>query len=127
MWRVGGGEFPPLASSVPRSRHLVRDVAGHLSPAAQDAAELVVNELTTNSVVHAATGFELFVAADDRSVEVVVSDRSGGPQPAARPPAISGHGLLLVGLLSTRWSATPDIRGGTRIWARVDVDDVPAN
>jgi two-component sensor histidine kinase len=84
----------------------------------------VASELATNSVVHAQTSFEVFAAADDDTVEVVVADGAGWastPDDTSRP----GHGLLLVGLLASDWAA--QLEGpGKRVWARLAVDDVPA-
>ena len=124
MLNVAGATLPPDPSSVPRARQLVGEVTEHLPKRAREAAELVASELATNSVVHAKTDFEIFAAADDSTVEVVISDRSGwAPSPAGeRAP---GHGLLLVGLLATDWAAVME-GGGKRVWARLSVEDVPS-
>ena len=121
---VACAEFPPDTGSVPRARDLVAEVTAHLPSRAREAAELVVSELATNSVVHARTDFEVFAAADDTAVEVVVADRTGwvgGTRPMART---AGNGLLLVGLLASEWAAV--LEGtGKRVWARLLIDDLP--
>ena len=122
MFTVASARLPPEPSSVPTARQLVHDVTSHLPKKAQEAAELVASELATNSVVHAQTAFEVFAAADDDTVEVVVADGTGW---TAREEDGPGHGLLLVGLLATDW-ATQLENGGKRVWARLAVDDVPA-
>ena len=114
-------QLPPKPSSVPVARQLVHDVTAHLPRRAREAAELVTSELATNSVVHAGTQFEVFAAADDEVVEVVVADGTGW---APSESDGAGHGLLLVGLLSTDW-ATQIEPAGKRVWAQVAVDDVP--
>jgi anti-sigma regulatory factor (Ser/Thr protein kinase) len=120
---VACAELPPANSSVPRARALVAEVTAHLPRRAQEAAELVVSELATNSVVHARTDFEVFAAADDTAVEIVVADRTGwvGVDSRART---TGNGLLLVGLLASEWAAVLE-GSGKRVWARLIVDDLP--
>jgi anti-sigma regulatory factor (Ser/Thr protein kinase) len=123
MLTIASAELPPEPSSVSAARDVVGRVVGHLPRRAREAAELVTSELATNSVVHAGTAFEVFAAADDAVVEVVVSDHTGWVQSpdGSRAP---GHGLLLVGLLATDWAA--EIEGsGKRVWARLVADDVP--
>jgi anti-sigma regulatory factor (Ser/Thr protein kinase) len=120
---VASVELPPDPSSVPAARQLVHDVTAHLPRRAQEAAELVASELATNSVMHARTPFEVFAAADDEVVEVVVADRTGwvpGPEDGSGP----GHGLLLVGLLASEWAAQLE-GAGKRVWAKLTIDDVP--
>jgi two-component sensor histidine kinase len=121
---IASAELPPEAASVPAVRRLVGDVTDHLPRRAREAAQLVASELATNSVVHAGTHFEVFAAADDEAVEVVVADRSGWVPSKPRAKG-AGHGLLLVGLLASEWSAVLE-GDGKRVWARVSVDDVPA-
>ena len=120
---VACAELPPRTSSVPRARELVAEVTAHLPMRAREAAELVVSELATNCVVHARTDFEVFAAADDTAVEVVVADRTGwvGGDGSRRA---SGNGLLLVGLLASEWAAV--LEGtGKLVWARLLIDDLP--
>lgn len=120
---VACAELPPATSSVPQARALVAEVAAHLPARAQEAAQLVVSELATNSVVHARTDFEVFAAADDTAVEVVVADRTGWVGVDRRSRTL-GNGLLLVGLLASEWAAVME-GSGKRIWARLLVDDLP--
>ena len=120
---VACAELPPADSSVSQARALVAEVTAHLPRRAQEAAELVVSELATNSVVHARTDFEVFAAADDTAVEVVVADRTGWVG-GARNARTSGNGLLLVGLLASEWAAVLE-GSGKRVWARLLVDDLP--
>ena len=123
MLTIASAELPPDPASVPKARDVVGRVAGHLPRRAREAAELVASELATNSVIHAGTTFEVFAAADDAVVEVVVADHAGW-SPAPPGSRVAGHGLLLVGLLASDWAA--EIEGtGKRVWARLEVDDVP--
>jgi anti-sigma regulatory factor (Ser/Thr protein kinase) len=123
VFNVASAQLPPDAESVSAARQLVHDLTSHLPKRAREAAELVASELATNSVVHAQTAFEVFAAADDDTVEVVVADGTGWsatPGDGLR----SGHGLLLVGLLASDWAAALE-GAGKRVWARLSVDDVP--
>lgn len=121
MFSVASLELPPTAESVPAARQLVGQVTGHLPRRAREAAELIASELVTNSVVHAGTPFTVFAAVDEDSVELVVADRAGWTDD---DPDSTGNGLLLVGLLAADWAAVMEA-DGKRVWARLEVDDVP--
>src|SRR4051794_23968272 len=160
MLTISSGELPPDAASVTAAREIVASVTEHLPRKAREAAALVTSELATNSVVHARTPFEVFAAADDETVEVVVADRAGwapagndgvhartrwgvsgaaddgrvgvaaaaraGGAPAGNDGSRSlGNGLLLVGLLASEWAAELETVG-KRVWARLEIDDVPS-
>jgi two-component sensor histidine kinase len=122
MLTISSGELPPDAASVPAARDIVAQVTEHLPRKAREAAGLVTSELATNSIMHARTSFEVFAAADDEGVEVVVADRAGWV-PADHSRAL-GNGLLLVGLLASDWAAELETVG-KRVWARLQIDDVP--
>lgn len=123
MFNIASANLPPDPASVPAARELVHGVTEHLPRRAREAAELVASELATNSVVHAGTPFEVFAAADDDTVEVVVADGTGWSANAEQDDT-RGHGLLLVGLLTTDWAAALE-PNGKRVWARLTVEDVP--
>jgi anti-sigma regulatory factor (Ser/Thr protein kinase) len=124
MLTISSGELPPDVASVSAAREIVASVTEHLPRMAREAAALVTSELATNSVVHARTPFEVFAAADDETVEVVVSDHAGWA-PTGRDGSRSlGNGLLLVGLLASEWAAVLE-KPGKRVWARLQIDDVP--
>jgi two-component sensor histidine kinase len=122
MLTISSGELPPDAASVPAARDIVAQVTEHLPRKAREAAGLVTSELATNSIMHARTSFEVFAAVDDEGVEVVVADRAGWV-PADHSRAL-GNGLLLVGLLASDWAAELETVG-KRVWARLQIDDVP--
>jgi anti-sigma regulatory factor (Ser/Thr protein kinase) len=122
MLTISSGELPPDESSVPAARDIVARVTEHLPRKAREAAGLVTSELATNSVIHAKTPFEVFAAADDEVVEVVIADKAGWV-PADKNRSL-GNGLLLVGLLASDWAAELET-AGKRVWARLEIDDVP--
>jgi len=121
---IASAVLAPDPQSVGSAREVVGKVTATLPRRAREAAELITSELATNAVQHAGTPFQVFAAADDSGVEVVVSDQAGWT--AGSTPHGHGHGLLLVGLLSTAWAT--ELEGhGKRVWARLNVDDVPIN
>ena len=123
---ICSGELPPNAESVVAAREIVASVTEHLPRKAREAAALVASELATNCVVHAQTPFEVFAAADDETVEVVVADRAGwAPTRDHGETRQLGNGLLLVGLLASDWAAELE-SAGKRVWARLEIDDVPS-
>lgn len=84
-----------------------------------DATRLVVNELTTNAVVHAGTGFDVVVEFDGTRVRLSVSDGADELLPRMRPPdsaVPAGYGLHLVEGLAEQWGVTSR-RHLKTIWA----------
>jgi GAF domain-containing protein len=97
-------EYDPGA--VRTARHFVRDA---LSESAvkrfADDAELVVAELVTNAVLHAAPPLRVTVRASASGVRIDVADGAERPpvRPTANPEAMTGRGLALVAVLSSQW------------------------
>ncbi|MEV6104814.1 ATP-binding protein [Streptomyces sp. NPDC051940] len=127
VWRFTA---PALDSSVPQSRHAVRDLLNRQRVPAPDALVhgllLIVSELVTNAVRHAALlspeiGVEVAISAD--WVRVSVED-----QHPYRPKALEaeddetgGRGLLLVKSITVEAGGVCDVQhtasGGKVIWA----------
>jgi anti-sigma regulatory factor (Ser/Thr protein kinase) len=93
-----------------------------------DVLRLVVSELATNAVIHAATPFTVTVGRINGTLSLTVRDRSIiGPEagPLIRPGlATRGRGLHLVALLSSTWGITP-AHDGKSVWARFVLADGP--
>jgi len=105
-----------------------RCLTDHLMDPCVDDVRLVVSELATNAVVHAATEFTLTVERLDGVLTVTVRD--GSPARPRRYPGLSqtrtrGRGLQMVGALSSSWGITDEIDGKS-VWARFDVPAVEA-
>jgi anti-sigma regulatory factor (Ser/Thr protein kinase) len=114
-------------------RRLTSDLAaaGIYEPAVCDAA-LVVSELLSNAIRHAAPlpGAQVRVAwtLDHDAVRVAVSDAGDGPLPRVTQPvpgAPGGRGLGIVESLSNRWGVLRD-DGETTVWAILTTPHRPA-
>ncbi|MFF5773073.1 ATP-binding protein [Streptomyces californicus] len=129
VWRFTA---PAVDASVPGARHAVRDLLGRQgAPIEEDVLQgllLIVSELVTNAVKHAALlspelAVEVAIAAD----RVRVSVEDGHPY---RPTALEtdsaqtgGRGLLLVKAITAEAGGACDVEhtasGGKIIWAEL--------
>lgn len=97
-----------------------------LSRAAARDVALVVSELVTNSVQHAATGpaqrLGVEVGVLGNVVLIAVSDCGSRfvPRLTRRAPeAPEGLGLMLVDRLARSWAVARDGAGATRVWCEL--------
>jgi anti-sigma regulatory factor (Ser/Thr protein kinase) len=119
LTRKSARVFSGREDQVAEARRFVSDVIGDVP--VRDEAVLLVSELSTNALVHTASGsggkFEVTVGLRRRSVRVEVSDGgSASGTPAVRPPdALSedGRGLGLVEVMADRWGCAGDEHGRT--------------
>src|SRR4051812_10368419 len=112
-------DLPPVPSSVPLARRLVRDVLRTwAAPQDRADAELLVTELVANVVDHAggdALTLELALAGawlrigvvDGSAIRPVVRELSTAEE--------RGRGMQLVAAIAERWGAE-DHDGGKRVW-----------
>jgi len=112
-------DLPPVPSSVPLARRLVRDVLRTWSaPQDREDAELLVTELIANVVDHAGgdvltlelelAGAWLRIAVvDGSSVRPIIRELSHASE--------RGRGMRLVASIAERWGAE-DHDGGKRVW-----------
>jgi two-component sensor histidine kinase len=116
---AGGAEAPR------RARTAVLDaLRDRVCPDTANDVALVVSELVTNSVEHAATGPEqrVEVEVDVRAgcVHIEVSDEGATLRPRSsprHPDAPRPFGLALVDRLARSWGVDRDAGGHTRVWA----------
>ncbi|MGP2437000.1 ATP-binding protein [Streptomyces sp. JW3] len=112
-------------ASVPAVRRFVTDaVMDWKMPELADAAELVVSELTSNTVRHArADHFRVTLyRLSDTALRVAVFDRSRDLPVVQRADDEKDHGrgLILVDAVAARWSSE-QLRWGKRVWAELEM------
>lgn len=99
------------------ARQFVHDNLGGVRGEVRDTAVLLVSELATNSVRHAATAFTVSVEVGDPGVRVEVADQDPTvPVPKATTRRdLSGRGLAIVARLAQDWGVEP-VDGGKLVW-----------
>ncbi|MGO8826721.1 MAG: ATP-binding protein [Acidimicrobiales bacterium] len=113
--------FPAATTSVGQARRFLIEQLPEGSDEGADALVLMLSELATNAVQHAATEFEVSVhiAVDASSVRVEVSDDAGG-YPTPQDPvgdAPHGRGLHIVRTLADAWGIEMHRgREGKTVW-----------
>ncbi|WP_049575487.1 ATP-binding protein [Streptomyces sp. SBT349] len=134
VWRF---TVPPVDVSVPQMRHAVRDLitrrGAPLSRDGLDGALLIVSELVTNAVRHAAlltpeVGVE--VALDAHRLRISVEDghpyRPRALHPNPEGQRTGGRGLLLVQATALGaggdCGVEPTAAGGKVVWAELPLD-----
>jgi anti-sigma regulatory factor (Ser/Thr protein kinase) len=109
-------------TSVAESRRFVGDTLEDLPEEVRESAELMMSELATNAVVHAATGFEVCIERTDTLFRVDVTDVGRG-EPHLRSPRVSdahGRGLQIVKQLSDEWGIIDNANHSSKtVWYAV--------
>jgi anti-sigma regulatory factor (Ser/Thr protein kinase) len=114
----------------PMSAGLARDFVrlhlhAHDLPHLVDDIRLVVSELATNAVNHAATPFVVTLSMAGGAVRLVVPDES--PTVPVRSAMgvmdINGRGLAIVEEWSHAWGVQTDVHGCKSVWASFTVLD----
>jgi anti-sigma regulatory factor (Ser/Thr protein kinase) len=117
-------EFEPVTESVSSARRFVRSAVGPLDADLADDAALLVSELATNAVIHAATRYSVTVTQVDGGIRIDVRDESPATARRCRygTDAATGRGLGMVADLSASWGV--DIDGdGKVVWFVLHVTD----
>ena len=106
-------------------RRSIEVIQSFADSAVVDDVKLLVSELITNSVKHAAAGvggrIDLVVEVLEDTVLVSVRDTGGGfeHRPRRRGSRRSGWGLFLVQELSDRWGIERLADEGTAVWFEI--------
>jgi anti-sigma regulatory factor (Ser/Thr protein kinase) len=115
--------FPNHAASVALARRFTHEALDDVDLAVSEEVVLMVSELVSNSVRHAASDFT--VAVDRRGDEITVNVTDGGSgRPALRAPALtdqSGRGLRIVQAFADSWGVTDSDGAGKTVWFRVSM------
>jgi len=113
--------FPRDVHSIPQARRFARDALTHLGDETLASVELMVSELTTNSIKHARSAFTLTIRVTSTELRVEVQDHGPGRavlgSPAPTDP--SGRGLQIVNTLSSRWGQDVT-RSGKLVWFELE-------
>lgn len=113
--------LPPQPASVAEARQLVRGLLiGSGREDLLDTAVLLVSELVTNALLHAATDIGVSATLDGEGLHVGVTDGSRH-LPSRReygPTSGTGRGLLMLESMVDEWGVTQR-RDGKTVWFRL--------
>ena len=115
-------ELPADAASVRSARALVLDALGDDGDDVLFALELLVSEVVSNAVLHAAAAPRIEAQLGPDTVRVAVYD-DDPTLPVHRQPdeeRPGGRGLHLLDRLASRWGAEPVEGGGKVVWFELD-------
>jgi two-component sensor histidine kinase len=111
--------FPYAPQSVTAARRFAMDELRGVAPDVAEAVGVMVSELTTNAVRHAASGFTVAIDRDADGVRVEVRDTGRG-RPVMRSPEANDHtgrGLRIVDAFADEWGITDATRrDGKGVW-----------
>lgn len=116
--------LPPTIDAPAYARRLIDGVCEHwkLGPTV-GIARVVVTELVSNAVIHAATPVTVVVRLTDTHLYLSVLDGSPdlpvrAPCDVSATPQATGNGLYLVDVLCAAWGTIP-LMNGKRVWAAI--------
>lgn len=116
--------FAPAAASARAARLFVTDLLRQWGLQADlDPANMIVSELSTNSVLHAGTPFEVVVSLRGGSVLRIAVRDTSPDRPVVRAPATTepgGRGMAIVASLASDWAVEPGPDGKT-VWADIAI------
>ena len=111
--------FANSVGSIARARRFAVDALPDVEPEVIDAVAVMVSELATNAVRHAASDFSVSVECDTDVIRVAVAD-AGARLPSRRPPEPgehSGRGLQIVRALADELGVSENVAGpGKTVW-----------
>ena len=115
-------DLPRDLLSVREARRFLREVLARWGLRhVEDAAQLVVSELVTNAITHAASDCQLRLLRSTTTVRVEVVDGGAGtPDPGPSDlVGESGRGMHIVTVLSRAWGTEELAQGGKVVWAEL--------
>jgi PAS domain S-box-containing protein len=115
--------FVAAAGSVRAARHFVAEAVTDAPADVREAVALMVSELATNAIKHAASGYEVAITPEAAGLRVAVTDEGGG-NPELRAPGpddLAGRGLAIVDMLAETWGVTRNASRGKTVFFTVSV------
>ena len=114
--------FPNEARAATEARHFTLGLLGDIDPAVAEDAAVMVSELATNSIRHAATQFTVAVDRADGHIRVAVSDIGPGvPEvQSPEPQQPTGRGLRIIQALADDWGVIAHSGSGKTVWFVID-------
>jgi anti-sigma regulatory factor (Ser/Thr protein kinase) len=120
--------FANAPQSVAQARRHALDVLVDVTPHVADAVAVMVSELATNSIRHAASNFIVSIDRTPQEIRVAVTDTGPG-LPAVKAPAPtvpSGRGLRIITTFADDWGISPShAASGKTVWFRVALSTSP--
>ena len=109
------------------ARQFTGEALADLPDGVVNDAELIVSELVTNALLHAAPPVLLRLRTRRQGARIEVHDHGSRPPVHIRDAgdAMTGRGLALVAALSHSWGAEQETDGGKVVWAEVSSE--PSN
>jgi len=116
-------DFPPQPISVTAARSEAVALLAELEIDHTYEAEIIVDELAANAVVHAKTDFELVIERWQNGLRIIVRDLSKLKPYIQYPDALaeSGRGLFMLAGVADDWGYHPT-EDGKCVWANVFVN-----
>lgn len=116
-------DFPPQPISVTAARNETAALLAELEIDQTYEAEIIVDELAANAVVHAKTDFELIIERWQNGLRIIVRDLSKLKPYIQYPDALaeSGRGLFMLADVADDWGYHPT-DDGKCVWANVFVN-----
>lgn len=128
MTHEHSASFAPAIETPALARHELEGwLPDSLAESERGALRLLVSELVTNSVRHAAASeapVDLAFRIANGTIRVEVHDGGAGfvpgtPTPRGADAGYGGYGLFLVERMASRWGVETD--DGTRVWFELDL------
>jgi sigma-B regulation protein RsbU (phosphoserine phosphatase) len=126
---VGEIRLQATKNSVAQARRFATELTADLDPAVRGVLVLLVSEVATNCVTHAATDFTVKIFRSSRRLRVECTDYAEGDVTVARvePTDTHGRGVYFVLRLADDWGVRPSEHGiGKTVWFSLSLDTVPA-
>ena len=115
--------FDTSRESIRAARTFATRVIGDAPVEVRESVAVMVSELSTNALVHAASCFDVVVDLSDSAVTVAVTDWGEGAPELQSPDSTEPHGrgLRIVEALADEWGITSTSDEAKTIWFRLSL------